>query len=423
MPPRKRAAPRRANSEDEDAGGASTSGRESGSDDGGAEFGAAPARGRGARAGAPRRLPRGVAAGLVSTYFLPQGGGGGTGGRRAAELAAEAADPAALRDLLAALPERNAAAKAAQAARLRARFGEWWLQLRAGFSILLYGFGSKRDLLSRFAREWAADGACLAVDGLTPGLTAKGVLAWAAALARRVPPAGLRGKDPEELLRMVDAEGAAGRRLYLIVHNLDGPGLRDAAGQRLLARLAALPAVHLAASVDHVNAPLLWDLQTRDRFAWAWHHAPTFAPYAREVATAAVPSLLAPRGAGGGATRASAAVVLLSLSATARDVFRVMAEAQLGDGGDVGGGGSAGPGAAAAAAAAGALSFQRLFAACRERFLVSNEAALKGFLSEFTDHGIMRARRPAGGGADVLVVPLPVGELRALLEEDLVDGT
>lgn len=71
--------------------------------------------------------------------------------------------------------------------------------------------------------------------------------------------------------------------------------MRDAAGQRLLSELAALPNVHLAASVDHANAPLLWDLQTKDRFAWAWHAAVTYEPYLREVAHAALPSLLVGR--------------------------------------------------------------------------------------------------------------------------------
>ena len=38
-------------------------------------------------------------------------------------------------------------------------------------------------------------------------------------------------------------------------------GLRDHSAQRVLSELAALPNVHLAASVDHVNAALLWDQQ------------------------------------------------------------------------------------------------------------------------------------------------------------------
>ena len=51
----------------------------------------------------------------------------------------------------------------------------------------------------------------------------------------------------------------------------------------MLSELAALPNVHLAASMDHVNAALLWDLQTRDRFSWVWHNATCYTPYFREV--------------------------------------------------------------------------------------------------------------------------------------------
>lgn len=62
--------------------------------------------------------------------------------------------------------------------------------------------------------------------------------------------------------------------------------------QRLLSEVASLPNVHVAASMDHVNAPLLWDIQTRDRFSWVWHAVHTYQPYITEVAVAALPSVL-----------------------------------------------------------------------------------------------------------------------------------
>ena len=140
----------------------------------------------------------------------------------------------------------------------------------------------------------------------------------------------------------------------------------------MLSELAALPSVHLAASIDHVDAPLLWDLQIADRFGWAWHNVTSFAPLALEVRHAAVPSLLVGRGEE--ACRAGATVVLASLSHNAREVFRLIADAQAEAGGEAG------------------VSFQRLFAVCRERFLVSNEMLLKSFLTEFRDHDLLATR-------------------------------
>lgn len=61
------------------------------------------------------------------------------------------------------------------AAAPRPQFGRWWAQLRAGHSLLLYGFGSKHDLLNSFAEEWTTDGARCTINCLQPGLTAKQV--------------------------------------------------------------------------------------------------------------------------------------------------------------------------------------------------------------------------------------------------------
>lgn len=42
----------------------------------------------------------------------------------------------------------------------------------------------------------------------------------------------------------------------VVIHNIDGPGLRDSETQEYLARVAASSHVRIIASVDHVNAPL-----------------------------------------------------------------------------------------------------------------------------------------------------------------------
>lgn len=44
--------------------------------------------------------------------------------------------------------------------------------------------------------------------------------------------------------------------ICIVVHNIDGPGLRDSDIQQYLARIAACSHIHIIASIDHVNAPL-----------------------------------------------------------------------------------------------------------------------------------------------------------------------
>ena len=67
---------------------------------------------------------------------------------------------------------------------------------------------------------------------------------------------GFRGV-PEQLeyIKCVYSRSAADP-LFIIVHNLDGPMLRVAKTQSVLANLAALTSIHLIASFDHINAPL-----------------------------------------------------------------------------------------------------------------------------------------------------------------------
>lgn len=45
-------------------------------------------------------------------------------------------------------------------------------------------------------------------------------------------------------------------RVCLLIHNVDGPALRDAESQQCLAQISCCPQVHVVASIDHVNAPL-----------------------------------------------------------------------------------------------------------------------------------------------------------------------
>ena len=62
-----------------------------------------------------------------------------------------------------------------------------------------------------------------------------------------------------------------------------GAGLRGGEAQTVLSELAATTGLHVIASVDHVNAPLLWDKRTAARFNWLYQDLSTFAPYNLET--------------------------------------------------------------------------------------------------------------------------------------------
>lgn len=62
----------------------------------------------------------------------------------------------------------------------------------------------------------------------------------------------------EDLLAFLDvSEDRTSEFLVcVIIHNIDGPGLRDSETQQYLARVASCPNIRIVASIDHVNAPL-----------------------------------------------------------------------------------------------------------------------------------------------------------------------
>lgn len=42
----------------------------------------------------------------------------------------------------------------------------------------------------------------------------------------------------------------------VVIHNIDGPGLRDSETQQCLAQIASCTHIRMIASMDHVNTPL-----------------------------------------------------------------------------------------------------------------------------------------------------------------------
>lgn len=73
--------------------------------------------------------------------------------------------------------------------------GPTLLRCREGFSLLLYGFGSKRALLERFMKEALVDGGVLAINGHVSGLSVRAVLQQVAS-AMRLPRRADRSRVP-----------------------------------------------------------------------------------------------------------------------------------------------------------------------------------------------------------------------------------
>ncbi|XP_076929468.1 origin of replication complex subunit 2-like [Bidens hawaiensis] len=289
-------------------------------------------------------------------------------------------------------------------------YNEWLFELRYGFGLLLYGFGSKKSLIEDFASTALTEYSVIVVNGYLQSVNLKQVaMAMAEVLFEQVKlqprssGGSLKSQQPfstrsmDDLIAFLDGPHAPESECFacLVIHNIDGPGLRDSESQHLLARIAACSHVRVVASIDHVNAPLLWDKKmVHVQFNWCWHHVPTFAPY--KVEGVFHPLILA-HGSASQSVK-TATIVLQSLTPNAQSVFKVLAEHQLVHPDEEG------------------MPIDVLFTSCRERFLVSSLVTLNSHLTEFKDHELVKVRRHSDG-QDCLYIPLSKDALEKLIQE------
>lgn len=258
-------------------------------------------------------------------------------------------------------------------------FGQWAFELAEGFSICLYGYGSKRPLLHRFARHLHARTTdhethkIVVLNGYIHTITIREVLTT---ISSAVDPAyKLTSGNPVALLQDVLALLATTETtLTIILNSADAPPLRRASFQAVLAQLAGHPRVRLACSADTPDFPLLWDGGHRSALNLAMHDCTTFAPRAAaEVDVVdAVHELLGRRARRVGG-RDGVAFVLRSLPDSARALFRLLvgevlvavADEGVGAGGEL-------PG----------VEYRMLYNKAVEEFICSSEMAFRTLLKE-----------------------------------------
>lgn len=133
-------------------------------------------------------------------------------------------------------------------------FGKWMTLFDQGYTIILHGLGSKRNLLQTFHKEKLANQHVVVINGFFPSLTIKDVLDSILVDVLEMSAGG----NPHEVVKMIEEEMNAipALHIFLIVHNIDGTMLRNDKAQSILSRLATIKNLHMIVSIDHINSPL-----------------------------------------------------------------------------------------------------------------------------------------------------------------------
>ncbi|CAG8952028.1 hypothetical protein HYFRA_00000764 [Hymenoscyphus fraxineus] len=310
-------------------------------------------------------------------------------------------------------------------------YNQWQFELGQDFNICVYGFGSKRALLMRFAdyiHNCHASTApkIVVINGYVPNLTIKDVLTTITSAISG--PGHKIGSQPAEMLESVIAllEENPEQNVTVIVHSIDKAPLRRTVAQVILSQLAAHPQIHLVASADHPSFPLLWDSSLRSSYNFLFHDCTTFSPYSTEVDVVDdVHELLGRSGRRVGG-KEGVSFVLKSLPENAKNLFRVLIGEQLatmdenhglGFGDDVDNDDEDNEKRVGSSRQTEiGVEYRVLYQKAVEEFICSNEMNFRTLLKEFHDHQMIQSRKDALG-TEILSVPFRKEELETILED------
>lgn len=334
-------------------------------------------------------------------------------------------------------------------------FPQWNFELSQSFSICLYGYGSKRRLITSFAShlhylQHISTPKIIIINGYTPTISIRQILTTIATIAYDCPASSLPpklGSQPREIITSILNHLTASTPsspIHLFINSLDAPPLRRAPTPSLLALLAASPHIRLLASCDTPTFPLLWDATAREQYNFLFHDATTYESYAPVEIGRVIDDVNDLLGRSGRSIKGKEGVgfVLRSLPENARNLYRVLVAELLAsmdenepindndNDNDAGQEefrdaerrdnhlGSSHKGKRADLGVG--VEYRVLYQKVVEEFICTSEMAFRTLLKEFHDHQMVESRRD-GAGTEMLGVPFRRAEMEAILE-DLVVG-
>ena len=317
---------------------------------------------------------------------------------------------------------------------------QWRFELSQKFSVCLYGYGSKRRLVTNFAKYLyghplsSEPSKIVIVNGYIPNLTFRQVLTTLATAVYEVPapllPINIGTQHRETIANLISFLDSNPPKycIYLLINSLDAAPLRRSPIPSLLAQLASSSHISLLATCDTPNFPLLWDNAILEQYNFVFHDTTTFVSYGDVEIPSVIDDVNELLGRSGRAVKGKEGVgfVLRSLPENARNLYRVlvaeiltmMAEGddlgtayEAGDhdnedeaGGKTHGGGNIG------------IDYRVLYQKAVDDFICSSDMAFRTLLKEFHDHQMVVLKRDGLGG-EVLSVPFRKEEMETILED------
>ncbi|KAF4616572.1 hypothetical protein D9613_008472 [Agrocybe pediades] len=307
-------------------------------------------------------------------------------------------------------------------------FSRFICELNEGFNILCYGIGSKRRVLNQFATDVCSKrGHVVVANGFQPEFHLKDMLNSIESIQN----VDLSSTAVDKQARRINDFFATHKHhLYITIHNIDASPFRAPKSKSILALLAHNPRIHIIASIDHINAPLLWSTseifsrksEESRGFQWLWHDLTTLASYDFELAFADRSSLSGAHT--GGARRkvdtitaqnatamseTAASHILASVTQKAQKLFTLLGNYQLQaiENADD---------SASTDLQQFGMAYDVLFRNTRDNFIATSDTALRSLLGEFRDHSLIVSAQATTGSGEVLWIPMRKERLANVLQ-------
>lgn len=309
-------------------------------------------------------------------------------------------------------------------------FPQWAFELSQGYSICLYGFGSKRALLQKLAKYLHTNHRgeparqIVIVNGYAHTTTMREVLTCIGSAID--PSQKIPTSTPAATVQIISSQlSNTNLGLTILINSIDAAPLRKPGTQAILSQLAAHPQINLVCSADTPDFPLLWDIGVRSAFNFVFHDCTTFAPFTVELDVIDEVHELLGRKARRVNGREGVAFVLKSLPENAKNLFQLLVgevliameeEGNMAD-------------------EAAGVEYRMVYNKAVEEFICSSEMAFRTLLKEwvafftlvricswlltgyrFHDHQMITSRKDALG-TELLSVPFQKDELEAILED------
>lgn len=309
-------------------------------------------------------------------------------------------------------------------------YNQWCFELSQNYNLMFYGVGSKLKTLNDFAENYFGNWwdaifggvppRALVVNGYNPNVDFK-------TIALQVAPVLLPEEEniipkhvSETIPFLVDQmeqrreSPQPGKllkpKLLMVVHNLDGEAFRTDKIQGLFAQLMSIPEIWVISSIDHINAPLLWDLSKSKSMNLIWHDLTTYHTYSIETSFKDVLSMGKSKQYIGSL---GAKFVLRSLTDNYRNLYKILLLDQLNNMENV----AAGKGSGVKGAVKFGVDLKTLYNQCLDEFIVSNEVTFRTFLKEYVDHKMCQLVKDASG-LEKAFIPFTFGEIQELQRQE-----